>query len=158
MPTVKVYVYVGAVLVILAGVAVLLFQGALFEEEEVPTPDPAQAAWEDFAAMVAEAKGIAGPEWTDVVQRAAAGLWPGTGADDLEAQARRKLHSDLSNIAGDVARDRAHFAAGDPSSVEIHDAFVAAVARGRAAYAEWVAGEGAALLRRRIDALSEPPR
>jgi hypothetical protein len=159
MPTIRVYVYVAAMLAVLGGLAFLLMYGSQDEQRAIAK------SWEEFSAMVAGGEGIKGPEWTTVSQRVAVDLWPGKDADDVGAQALRKTHSDLTIIVGDVARElaaaptaREELKARDPSSLEIHDGFVAAAAKGSAAYAAWVATEGTALLRKRMDALSAPPR
>ena len=55
---------------------------------------------------------------------------------------------------------RADWEARDPESLQIHDGFLAAAGRGPDAFREWVAGDGAGLLRRRMDRIASerPPR
>jgi hypothetical protein len=127
---------------------------------EEARPDPAPAALAALREAVSSGRGLGDPAFPELVGRAATDLWPGSGPTDVASQAARKSHTDLSNIAGDVAREiasgaeaRAAAVERDPGSVEIHDAFLAASAGAVPAYRTWVETEGAALLRKRVEAI-----
>jgi hypothetical protein len=103
--------------------------------------------------------GMSDAGWPDLVQRAAVALWPAA-----EAGEHRKRHTELAHIAGDLSRSlaaapdaREDWEARDPSSLAIHDGFLAAAGAGSEAYRAWVEGPGGALLRERIERLSGAP-
>ena len=133
----------------------------------VPEPGRATPAGllADLSARVADGRGISDGTWTMDVQEVAMALWP----DDVSPAALRARvdHTNLAHIAGDLARRmaqdpsvRAQTEAQDPSSLAIHDAFVAASATGPDAYRRWIEDEGHDLLEARVKALTDerPPR
>lgn len=124
-----------------------------------------EALLEALATRVADGRGISDVTWTRDVQEVGMALWP----DDASGEhlAARRNHTHLTHIAGDMAgrlagneTARAEWMASDPSSVHVHDAFVAASRAGVEAYRAWVVGGGRTLLRERIEALQRerPPR
>jgi hypothetical protein len=142
----------------------LLVGGLAACGEDGPTGvDPAARALGALRAEMASGAGMDGAALLERIQDAGAAIWPGTGPEDAAATRAQRAHQDLSVIAADVARDlardpaeRAAWTERDPESVAIHDAHRAALAKDVAAYRAWVEGDGAALLRRRIDRLRAP--
>jgi hypothetical protein len=106
---------------------------------------------------VAEGSGHADPSFERDVGDVAAVLWapdPESGA--LEAA---RVHMQVANIAGEVGRwlaasesARAERTKSHPTDVALHDAFLAAAAKGPDVYRAWCAGEGARLLEEHADA------
>jgi hypothetical protein len=113
---------------------------------------------------VTEGGGISDATWTREVEEVGLALWPDT--TDADALAARRTHTNLSHIAGDMAKwltqgqeARADWLARDPTSVTIHDAYATAVGQGVEAYRVWVEGDGRRLLEARLAAIAgDPPR
>lgn len=125
----------------------------------------AAALLEALSTRVAEGRGISDVTWTMDVQEVAMALWPDDSSQT--ALAARRDHTNAAHIAGDMARRiaadpgvRAVTLESDPTSIEIHDAFVAASVQGEEAYRSWIENEGRALLEARVRAIAgeRPPR
>jgi hypothetical protein len=145
--------------------ACVLVLASCGDEAPAPRPDPATRSLAELRRAMTSGPGMDDAALLALVQRAGSDLWPGTGPEDLAAPAAQKAHQDLAVIAADVARDvvrdpteRDGWLARDPDSVAIHDAVLAALAKDVAAYRAWVPTEGVALLRRRLERLTAPPR
>ncbi|MHC5009902.1 MAG: hypothetical protein ACYTG6_03005 [Planctomycetota bacterium] len=153
----------------------LLFGGGCGGDEEsagtggpAPASDPVSQALAHLAGRVEGGEGMSDATWSEDVLAVALALWP---VDDRapapEALAAHRTHSNLAHIAGDMAvqlsrggvEAREDWLERDPGSVAIYDAFVTACRAGPDAYRAWVEGDGAALLRKRVEAITgRPPR
>jgi hypothetical protein len=120
----------------------------------------ADAVLERLRARVASGEGSSDQGYQREAEAVAAVLWPGEPEGEDLASAR--VHMDVATIAGDVSRwlvesedARALREKSHGLDVEVHDAFLAASAKGPEAYKAWCAGEGQALVARRKAALYE---
>ncbi|MFV1958381.1 MAG: hypothetical protein ACC662_03095 [Planctomycetota bacterium] len=132
--------------------------------DEAPVSPAVVSADEVLAVLahrVADGKGISDDTWAGDVQAVALACWP-----DLRSTAQaiaRRDHANLATIAGDMTVQllvggpgaRAAWKTRDPTSIEIHDAFVEAAGAGSDAYRAWVEGEGRRLLVKRVEAITK---
>ena len=134
-------------------------------DREEPGRPTTKALLAGLAARVKDGRGISDQTWTMDVQEVGMALWPGeASAANL---AFRRAHTNLSHIAGDLARRladdpgvREALIEQDPVELSIHDSFVEQSAAGAEAYRAWVETKGRALLEERLKRLTgdRPPR
>jgi len=124
----------------------------------------ASALLADLRARVAEGLGHADVGFQRSVQDVASVLWDLTDQGGAAAliHAGTQGHMQILAIAGDVSRwlaesegARATYQKSHPTDVAIHDAFLAAAARGPEAYRTWCEEEAHALLGRHSEASRE---
>jgi hypothetical protein len=124
--------------------------------EAAPTPGGVKSpeiVLERLRARVASGEGHSDPTFQREAEAVALVLWPeGEDAVGGAALQAARRHVEVAVIAGDVARwltttvARTEREASHPTDVAIHDAFLAAAARGPSAYTTWVEGPAADLL------------
>ncbi len=119
-----------------------------------PDGDGPKSAAEVLARLrtrIASGEGNSGPSWQQDVEAVAAVLWG--EATDPKDTAAAQVHTEVSNISGEVCRwlaasetARAEREKSHPHDVSIHDAQVKTLAQGPDLYKAWCVGEGAKLL------------
>lgn len=129
-------------------------------------PATAEALGARLRERVTSGRGLADPAYERDVRDVAEVLWPSDGT--VQERAGAQVHVQLSAIAAQVGgwlaegeTARAERAKSDPVDLEIHDAWLSALAGGPEAYRVWCEEAGAKLLEKLAEARRArffPPR